>query len=161
MVYKTGNNVASVTRTISEEREERREQLKVGTLIATIRETQNTTLLNQRCYEISRITKKPTQSNGKIKDYSNKKIRKGTYYIKVDDFKCVPGTDDKCFRKKDTAKDLGMICVCKPGDDMFYNCDIVTENSSSNGDSFRISDTSHDNIQGMYQASRELVSGLG
>ncbi len=161
MVYKTGNNVASVTRTISEEREERREQLKVGTLIATIRETQNTTLLNQRCYEISRITKKPTRSDGKIKDYSNKKIRKGTYYIKVDDFKCLPDTDDKSFRKKDTAKDLGMICVCKPGDDMFYNCDIVTENSSSNGDSFRISDTSHDNIQGMYQASRELVSGLG
>ena len=161
MKYIAGNNEVSVTRTIAQEREDRRKLLKVGTYVAAIRETENTSLLSERCYEISMVVQKPTKSNGNIKDYSGEKVHKDAYYIKVDDFECLPASNNKLFRRRTEVGRLGMICVCKPGDDMFYNCDIGAKNSSSNGYSFKIADKSHDNIQGLYQASRKLLSGVG
>ena len=160
MKYKAGNNVARVTRTIAEERDARRKMLKVGTYIAAQRETDNTSLLNERCYEISRVVKKPTKSKGKTRDYLGEKIRKGAYYITVNDYECLPDRDRFFKLRKEEAR-LGMICECKPGEDMFFNCDVEAASTSSSGTSFKISDDSHDNLQGLYQSTREVVSGIG
>ena len=153
--YINANNTVRVTREETQTREERIKQLVSGTFIAQNRETDDVDLLNERCYTLSMVVRKPRKvGKKKVKTWDNKTIKKGSFYIVVDDYVHVDGFR---FKKRTEPDRLGMICVCKPGEDTFSLCSIEIDSRGSSNTSVGISKRSHDNLQEVYQATRAEV----
>ena len=94
------------------------------------------------------------------KDYKNQYIKAGQHWMVVDDYRCVD-EDERMFEVNKTK----MVCIVKPGDDIFINATVsvsstsASSSSSSSKELFKINSESHDNLQSMYQSS--LTQGGG
>ena len=162
MKYLKGNNSASVTRSKESAQQKRFAELDVGTWLATTREGNDPSDMSKRSYELSRITRKPEKKvagSARKKDYKNQYIKAGQHWMVVDDYRCVD-EDERMFEVNKTK----MVCIVKPGDDIFINATVSVSSTSASSSSsskelFKINSESHDNLQSMYQSS--LTQGGG
>ena len=160
-----GNNVAVVTRNATEEFEKRISLMKKGLFLARHRDVgdegidinvaQEASLMNERAYVLCKITQAPKKSKGVkyVKDWWGKGIKKGEYYVKVDDF-LIHDEDDRLHKRTDDESCRGAICRIKKKDCIFFNSCIKVYSENVETGFVRVTSSTHDNLNGLYQQSR-------